>query len=287
MPVLDDAKHYWVTTEEVDKLVRAGAGWLHDHPERDLIARRYVAHQRELVRAAMARLADADDIDPEVLDGVVEDVVREEPADVPVPLAEQRRGAVLAALRSAGAGRVGDLGCGEGALLAEFLAEPAFTEILGVDVSVRAIELAARRLRLDRLPESRRRRVRLFQSSLIYRDERLTGLDAAVLMEVIEHVDPGRLPALERSVFGAARPTTLVVTTPNVEHNVRFDWLPPGASRHRDHRFEWTRAEFRAWAQGVAATYGYDVRFLPVGVDDPEVGPPTQMAVFARPAPPR
>ena len=279
MPVLDDSKHYWVTTDEVDKLVRAGAGWLHDHPERDLITRRYLAHRRELARAAMARLADADDVDAEALDNAVEDPLAVDP---PLPLAEQRRGAVLATLRSAGAGRVADLGCGEGALLASLLAEPAFSEIIGIDVSFRALELAGRRLRLDRLPESRRQRLRLFQSSLTYRDERLAGLDAAVLMEVIEHVDPSRLPALERSVFGAARPITVVVTTPNVEHNVRFDWLAPGAFRHRDHRFEWTRAEFRAWAERVGATYDYAVRFLPVGADDPEVGPPTQLAVFSR-----
>jgi 3' terminal RNA ribose 2'-O-methyltransferase Hen1 len=124
--------------------------------------------------------------------------------------------------------------------------------------------------------------VRLLHSSLVYADERLAGLDAAVLMEVVEHVDPPRLPALERAVLGEARPATVVVTTPNAEHNVRFEGLPAGAFRHRDHRFEWTRAEFRAWAERVAGTWGYTVRYLPVGPDDPEVGPPTQLAVFTR-----
>ena len=62
---------------------------------------------------------------------------------------------------------------------------------------------------------------------------------------------------------------------------MRFE-LPAGATRHRDHRFEWTREEFRGWAGGVAAEHGYDVRFEPVGEDDPEVGPPTQLAVFVR-----
>jgi 3' terminal RNA ribose 2'-O-methyltransferase Hen1 len=279
MPVLDDAKHYWVTTDEVDKLVRAGAGWLRDHPERDLISRRYLAHRRELARAALARLADADDIDAAALDNAVEGTLGTE---APVPLAEQRQDAVLGALHAAGARRIADLGCGEGALVASLLGDPEVNEIVGVDVSVRALELAARRLRLDQLPESQRQRLRLFQSSLTYRDERLAGFDAVVLMEVVEHVDPSRLPAVERTVFGAARPATIVVTTPNAEHNVRFDWLAPGAFRHQDHRFEWTRPQFHAWARRVATTYGYSVRLLPVGTDDPDVGPPTQMAVFDR-----
>jgi 3' terminal RNA ribose 2'-O-methyltransferase Hen1 len=187
---------------------------------------------------------------------------------------------VLAALRAAGAHRVADVGCGDGALLTHLLADTSFTTIIGTDVSARALEFAAKRLRLDRLSDHQRSRLTVFQSSLTYRDSRLADLDAIVLMEVIEHVDPPRLPALERTVFGAAKPRTVVVTTPNVEHNVRFEDLPIGAFRHRDHRFEWTRHQFREWAEGVARRYGYALRYLPVGADDPEVGPPTQMAVF-------
>jgi 3' terminal RNA ribose 2'-O-methyltransferase Hen1 len=287
LPVLDDAKHYWASPEEVDKLVRAGGGWLADHPDKVLITRRYMAGRGSLTRAALARLAEVDDTVPESLDDAaappeVEPVSVEEGPDKPVPLAQQRRGAVLAALRAAGASRVADLGCGEGALVGALLDDPAFTEVLACDVSVRSLEMAARKLRLDRMPEPRRARLQIFQSSLTYRDARLCGLDAAVLVEVIEHVDPSRLGALERVVFGAAAPRTVVVTTPNIEHNVRFETLPAGSLRHRDHRFEWTRAEFASWADGVCAAYGYGVRLLGVGTDDPEVGPPTQMAVFTR-----
>ena len=135
------------------------------------------------------------------------------------------------------------------------------------------------------MTEPAARRLAIFQSSLTYRDERLAGLDAAVLMEVIEHVDPPRLAALERAVFGHAAPPTVIVTTPNVEYNVRFETLPPGTLRHRDHRFEWTRAEFRAWAAGSPSATATASRFLPVGADDPEVGPPTQMAVFDKAQP--
>ena len=298
MPVLDDAKHYWVATGEVDKLVRAGSGWLAEHPERDLITHRYLAHRRELTRAAMARLAEVDDTDPDALDDAVDQpgssgsgepvephARPDEQPEQHVSLAEQRRGAVLAVLRACGATRVGDLGCGEGTLLSALLATPRFTEVVGVDVSFRALNLASRRLRLDRMPERQRDRLRLFQSSLTYRDDRLAGLDAAVLMEVVEHLDPSRLPAMERCVFGVAAPGTVVVTTPNVEYNVRFTGMAPGARRHRDHRFEWTRAEFTEWADRVAARYDYQVHILPVGVDDPEVGPPTQLAVFTRTVP--
>nr|AUN87445.1 putative methyltransferase [Micromonospora echinospora] len=280
LPVLDNTKHYWVTTDEVDKLVRAGAGWLQEHPERNLILRRYLAHKRTLVSTAVGRLAEVDDAEPQTLDNAVPDG-----DGVPqrsLSLAEQRRGAVLATLRAAGATRVVDLGCGDGTLLRALAADPVFTEVVGVDVSARALQIAARRLHLDRMSERQRERVGLIQSSLTYRDSRIAGFDAVVLMEVVEHVDPPRLGALERTVFAHARPGTVVVTTPNVEYNVRYPDLPPGRMRHRDHRFEWTRAQFRSWAEAVAAVWDYSVRLLPVGADDPEVGPPTQMAVFTR-----
>lgn len=267
LPVLDGSKHYWVDADEVDKLLRAGEGWLSGHPERELISQRYLAHQRGFVRSALTRLAESDDVQPEQLDNALDEPV------VKVSLAERRRASVVRALRSSGAKRVVDLGCGPGALLRDLVKVKQFTEILGVDVSMRALQIAR-----ERLPEN----VSLRQSALTYKDSTLAGYDAAVLMEVIEHVDPVRLPALERSVFGFARPGTVVVTTPNSEYNVRFESLSAGRFRHPDHRFEWTRAEFRSWANSVAAQHDYTVAFLPVGDEDPEVGPPTQLAVFTK-----
>ncbi|HET9656602.1 MAG TPA: 3' terminal RNA ribose 2'-O-methyltransferase Hen1 [Kineosporiaceae bacterium] len=280
LPVLDDGKHYWVGEDEVDKLLRAGGQWLAGHPERELISRRFLAHRRELTANALARLAEVDDADPEELDNALDGPAELVEPDRPMPLNLQRRGAVVAAVRASGARLVGDLGCGEGVLVRDLLALPGVGKVIATDVSARALSAAARKLRLERMPPPQRERVELFQSSLTYRDQRLRGLDVAVLMEVIEHVDPGRLPALERAVFGFAAPATVIVTTPNVEHNVRYVTLPPEALRHRDHRFEWTRAQFADWAARVAGEYGYRVRLLPVGEDDPEVGPPTQMAVF-------
>ena len=282
LPVLDDAKHYWVSNDEVDKLIRAGEGWLVSHPEKALITERYLSHRRQLTQSALARLAEVDDTEPEDFDDAPDGAVVLDTPDRPVPLAAQRRGAVLAAVRASGARRVGDLGCGDGVLVADLLAERGIEQVVATDVSARALQLAGRRLRLERMTEQQRDRLQIFQSALTYRDDRLLGLDAAVLMEVIEHVDLPRLDALERVVFGHAAPTSVIVTTPNVEYNVRFETLPSGSRRHRDHRFEWTRAEFRSWAQRAADAHGYAVHFLPVGTDDPEVGPPTQMAIFSR-----
>ncbi|GEC03646.1 3' terminal RNA ribose 2'-O-methyltransferase Hen1 [Streptomyces spinoverrucosus] len=283
LPVLDDAKHYWVSSDEVDKLLRAGEGWLPDHPEQKLITSRYLSRRWSLTREAMerlelVRLAEADDSEVEDLDNAVEAETEQE--EKPTPLAVQRREAIVAALQESGAARVLDLGCGQGQLVQTLLKDVRFTEIVGVDVSMRALTIASRRLKLDRMGERQAARVKLFQSSLAYTDNRLKGYDAAVLSEVIEHLDLPRLPALEYAVFGAAHPRTVLVTTPNVEYNVRWETLPAGHVRHGDHRFEWTREEFRAWADAVTERHGYDVEFRPVGPDDPEVGPPTQMAVF-------
>ncbi|MET8078121.1 3' terminal RNA ribose 2'-O-methyltransferase Hen1 [Streptomyces sp. NPDC005303] len=283
LPVLDDAKHYWVAPDEVDKLLRAGEGWLPEHPEQKLITSRYLSRRWSLTREAMerlelVRLAEADDSEVEDIDNAVE--AETETEEKPTPLAVQRREAIMEALRAAGAARVLDLGCGQGQLVQALLKDPKFTEIVGVDVSVRALTIASRRLKLDRMGERMASRVQLFQGSLAYTDKRLKGYDAAVLSEVIEHLDLPRLPALEYAVFGAARPRTVLVTTPNVEYNVRWESLPAGHVRHGDHRFEWTREEFRTWASSVAERHGYGVEFVPVGPDDPEVGPPTQMAAF-------
>ena len=283
LPVLDDTKHYWVGTDEIDKLIRAGDGWLALHPEKQLISRRYLAHRRNLTDTALERMAEADgNLLPEDPTTEVGDNL---PTSAPSPaasLAVQRREVVLEVLREVGGRRVGDLGCGEGVLVGELLKDGRYDQVVATDVSSRALGFAERRLHVAEMSDRQRERLRLFQSSVTYADARLAGLDAAVLMEVVEHVDPPRLPALAKAVFGAARPGAVVVTTPNSEYNVRFETLPAGEFRHPDHRFEWTRREFRDWAESVCRSYGYAVEFRPVGPDDPEVGPPTQLALFRR-----
>ncbi|WP_439692932.1 3' terminal RNA ribose 2'-O-methyltransferase Hen1 [Curtobacterium sp. SP.BCo] len=305
LPVLDDAKHYWVGDDEVGKLLRRGEGWLAEHPLRDLITTRSLAHQHSLVEDATSRLLGLDETSDATATSTTAisttvtgtttssttatsttaspaDVTATETGAAETPLYRRRAEAVLTALADTGAHTVADVGCGEGALLRHLVADRTFTTVIGTDVAPRELERAERRLHLDEASDEQRARVRLLQSSVTYSDDRIAGLDAIVLMEVVEHVDPERLPALETSVFAAARPATVVVTTPNAEHNVRFEQLAAGRFRHPDHRFEWTRDEFRAWATAVGDRHGYTTEFRPVGDDDPEVGPPTQLALFRR-----
>lgn len=286
LPVFDDDKHYWVGAEEVDKLLRRGGEWLTRHPERELIARRYLRHHQHLTRDALARLVEADgsvadaDPDADLAAGDAEEAAVE--AQRAPTLNEQRTTTVVATLRDAGARRIVDLGCGEGTLLRALLKESWVEQVVGVDVAWRALERAARRLHVDEMAPRQRARVELLQGALTYRDTRLRGYDAAAAVEVVEHLDPPRLDAFEQALFGDAAPAVVVLTTPNVEYNVRFENLAAGRLRHRDHRFEWTRSEFAAWTAGVAGRHGYTVDVGPIGPVDDEVGAPTQMAVFRR-----
>ena len=280
VPVLDAEKHYWVGDEEVEKLLRKGEGWLAGHPERETIAARYLRYDRRLTRAALARLVDEDAPDPEA----VEQTRANEELEIEAPLRlwEQRIGAVLSALRAVEPKSVVDLGCGEGKLLKELLRDTSFERIVGMDVSWRSLELAQRRLYLDQMPAAQRKRIELIHGSLMYRDRRLAGFDAAAVLEVIEHLDPPRLAAFERVLFEHAQPKAAILTTPNFEYNVKFPSLPEGRFRHKDHRFEWTREEFTVWARGICGRFGYAVRFVPVGPEDAAVGAPTQMGIFTK-----
>ena len=269
----------YVGQEELEKLLKHGEGWLASHPKREAIAHRYLKHAPSLARQALARLAEQDDQPAEELADARSEG-REESLEKPISLNEQRLGEVVAALKATGAKRVLDLGCGEGRLLRELLKEKQFEEIVGMDVAVRALEIAKDRLRLDDLPPRQKDRIRLLHGSLMYRDKRLAGFDAAAGVEVVEHRDPPRLAAFERVVFEFARPGTVVLTTPNREYNVVWPTLAAGAFRHDDHRFEWSREEFQTWAQSVAGRFGYKVQFQPVGPEHAELGSPTQMGVF-------
>jgi 3' terminal RNA ribose 2'-O-methyltransferase Hen1 len=298
IPVLDLKKHYFIQGEEIDKLIDKGGAWLRTHPDRTLIARRYLRRRRSLANEAIARLAEADGAATDLAEleqaDAAEDVaadpeaVSEEPKNVaeetlekPLRLHERRLNAVTEVLKASGAQRVADLGCGSGKLLKRLMSERQFTEILGIDISLADLERAAKRLRLERLDERQRARVTLAQGALTYRDRRIEGFDAVALVEVIEHIDPDRLESVERVVFGCAKPQMVVVTTPNREYNAKFEGMKPGEMRHADHRFEWTRAEFTAWAGQVVQQFGYSVRIEPLGEVDAELGSPSQMAIFS------
>lgn len=280
LPVLDDSKHYYVAEDEISKLVAKGEGWLAQHPRREQIARRYFKHKGSYVRQALAQLVADEQCD---IDAAEQAKEREETdLEKRLSLNDQRMTAVVNALRAADVRTVLDLGCGEGKLLHALLGEKYVQRMVGVDVSYRALEIAHRKLHLEEMAARKRERIELIQGSLTYRDARLSGFDAACLVEVIEHVDPSRLGALERTVFEFARPRMVIITTPNVEYNARFANLAAGRLRHRDHRFEWTRVEFEAWARGAAERHGYIARIASIGTEDEEVGASTQMGVFTR-----
>jgi len=302
IPVLDDDKHYWVGQDEIEKLLRHGGarlhepkesgsealdaphdrreGWLAHHPEKEQITHRYLNRQRRLTRDALERLCVEDGDDPETTQVVREEA--EAKLEAGLSLNEQRMQAVAETIVQSGAKRVVDLGCGEGRLLQALMKAGSFDDLLGIDVSCRVLEIAHKRLHLEDLPHKWRGKVQVAQGALTYRDDRVKGVDLAAVVEVIEHMEPDRLEAFEQALFGCAKPQTVVLTTPNIEYNVHFPSLPAGKLRHEDHRFEWTRQEFQTWAQGISDRNGYDVQFLPIGPDDPVVGPPTQMAVFVR-----
>jgi 3' terminal RNA ribose 2'-O-methyltransferase Hen1 len=287
IPVLDNDKHYWVGDDEVTKLLRHGEGWLAGHPDREFIATRYLKYRRSLLGDALRQLREQDGEGPEEIDADSPEDAREEAAEQQLSLHQQRHGVILSVLQAKGAKRIIDLGCGEGRLVRDLLRQKHIEKIVGMDVSHRTLEMAADRLRLDQLPPLVRQRVELLHGSLLYRDQRLEGFDAAVLCEVIEHLDEPRLAAMERVVFECARPGVVIVTTPNCEYNVMWESLSAGSMRHRDHRFEWTREQFRVWAATVCTRFGYVCEFRGIGdvgttPDGRDVGAPTQMGVFTR-----
>ena len=267
--------------DEVAKLLKRGEGWLEPHPARDMIVRRYLIHRRALAREALERIA------PETREEAVEPQARPAPEDAleaPLRLNDERLAAVVEALRASGAHAIADLGCGEGRLLQRLVRERWVERLIGVDAAARDLEWASKRLKLQMAGGPPDGRMTLLHGSLTYRDRRWEDVDAAALVEVIEHLDADRLPALAKVVFGAARPATVVVTTPNAEYNALFPNLAPGAMRHPDHRFEWTRAQFRDWVGRIEADFGYIAAFSDIGALDEALGAPTQMAVFIRAA---
>ncbi|GHC17705.1 methyltransferase domain-containing protein [Aidingimonas halophila] len=182
-------------------------------------------------------------------------------------------------LKASGARSVIDLGCGSGALLAYLMEEPQFVRLMGVEQS--GIGLVQAKQRLEEPMAAEPGRLELVCASYTERSSRFQDFEAAAMVETIEHVPSTRLSEVEQAVFGCYRPGLLVMTTPNREYNPLFD-LAPGEFRDVDHWFEWDRAKFRQWGQGVARRHGYRVTFGGVGEEHPYLGHPTQLAQFVR-----
>lgn len=263
IPVLDNEKHYWVGKSEIDKLLTKGGTWLEEHPARDLILHRYLKYQKSLYWEALGSLG--------------EEVTEEE--STTDDLHSLRLQQVLEEAKKTSARSVVDLGCGEGRMLELLLQEKRFTNILGMDAAARVLQIVEKRLYFEDMAPKQRERISLIQGALTYNDTRIYGYDLALLVEVIEHLDEGRLQTFERVLFELAQPKVVIVTTPNSEYNELYAKLQDGF-RHNDHRFEWTRAEFRKWGEKIADTYQYAVRFKGIGEEHPQFGCPGQMGVF-------
>ncbi|MEL7147167.1 MAG: 3' terminal RNA ribose 2'-O-methyltransferase Hen1 [Bacteroidota bacterium] len=276
IPALDREKHYWISEDEVEKLLQKGKEWLATHPSYEQIVNRYLKNLKPLTRLTKDRLTDQAEETGLDIDTPKEVHVKR------ISLHEQRLDAVLNELIQSGAKSVLDLGCGEGKLLKRLMKQRQFQSITGMDIASRSLENARENLRLERMPGKQLDRIQLINGSLTYRDDRLMGYDAAAIVEVIEHMDEERLPSFEQAVFAYARPKTVILTTPNRTYNQLFENMSHNSFRHADHRFEWTEEEFSTWAQKVAKEHGYEAIIKPLGDLHTEFGPPSQMAVFTQ-----
>ncbi len=193
---------------------------------------------------------------------------------------EERLQAVQAVVRTCGARRVLDLGCGDGDLFLRLAAEPGIEALVGLDICAASLDRLRQRLAKTApvVP-----RVDLREASMTEPTPDLAGFDCAILLETIEHIDPDRLATLERALFSTMRPRVVAITTPNAEFNTLLG-VPAHRFRHPDHRFEWDRARFRRWGARVAQAGGYAVRFHDVAGQHPGLGGASQMAVFERAA---
>lgn len=283
IPVFDRNKHYYVSEDEIDKLISHSEDWLADHPARNKIIYRYFAKKKSYAYQVISRLEEAEIPEiPENQEISENQENSENPEIAKKSLNQQRLERVLQEVLQSGAESVIDLGCGECRLTKMLLEQQQIRHVSACDVSVRELEKAKQRLHYDRMPEFRRKKLHLFQASLTYQDDRFQGFDCACVVEVIEHIEKLRIPAFERILFEFAKPRTVILTTPNREYNSNYEFLPDGQLRHEDHRFEWTREEFRAWTAHVCETFHYTCEMAEIGETDPVTGAPTQIGVFHR-----
>jgi len=276
IPSLDNDKHYFVTENEIEKLMQKGEGWLKEHPEKEQIIKRYLVNLSSFSRIAFERLSDGEE-SVEVSSDLIEKTEIQKRKET---LHEKRIKIVADKITQSGAVNVLDLGCGEGKLIRQLIKQKQFTQIVGMDVSYNQLIKAKERLHFDEMSPKQKERINFFQGSITYKDKRLEGFDAAAVVEVIEHLDLNRLKAFERVLFEFAKPKTIVLTTPNKEFNIMWEKLDVDEMRHDDHRFEWTRKEFAEWANKIGQMYHYQVELLPIGEEVENAGTPSQMAIF-------
>lgn len=268
LPVLDNQKHYWVDEAEQEKIIKMGEGWLQAHPMFSKIVSRYLKNLQSLAVEVKKHFALDENLTTKARN-------KEEQLEQKIHLNTLRMDYVAELLKDHQVRTVGDLGCGEGKLIERLLQNSDITEIRAFEVSIDELEKAQQRIAELKQLE----RVKFFNSSVLYLDHRTKDLDAVVLVEVIEHLEEVRLPVLAANVFKYMEPSMVVITTPNFEFNQRFETK---GFRHPDHRFEWTREEFKSWCEVQAQKYGYTFKIDFIGEVDSALGGPTQVGVFIK-----
>ncbi len=189
---------------------------------------------------------------------------------------------VLQQLQAVAAQRVLDLGCGDGEFLLPLVGESWVQRVVGVEPA--AARLASVQRAIGAMEPAHRDKVTLLQGSVLDSAPWLAmarDCDAAVMIEVIEHLDPSQLSGLERVLFRDLAPRLAILTTPNADFN-RLLGVPDHRFRHPDHKFEWGRARFGKWAEAVAGRVGSSVTLHDLAGRHPDLGGASQMAVFVR-----
>ncbi|WP_342431763.1 3' terminal RNA ribose 2'-O-methyltransferase Hen1 [Neobacillus sp. FSL H8-0543] len=265
IPVIDNYKHYFIDEREVEKLDRYGDDWLESHPAKLLILKRALRYQSLIVKSKFYHREQS-------TKGIVE--------QPKVRLNEQRYDAIVNYIKGLpNRETIVDLGAGEGKLSVQFGFIDGVKEILSIEPSSKSRVKAIKRFQEENDKE-RYIEPKSLAGSLYYFDERLQNKDIIVLCEVIEHIDEHRLPNIFKTIVNDYRPRILIVTTPNQEYNVVYEM--DDEMRHDDHRFEWTRAEFREKCEQWTKDSSYQVSFQGIGEEIESYGQPTQMAIFRR-----
>lgn len=177
-----------------------------------------------------------------------------------------------------GARRVVDLGCGEGYYLRALVADPTITEVVGVDVSPRALAKAERRLNPDRLSDHQRAKVlaAAVVGDLPRRSAGGVRRDPADRGHRAPRARPDRIAGVERVRSGPSRPRDRDHPESGVQPALRAaggQVAAPGSPL----RMEPCRVRRLGGSRGVRS--GYRVSFRTVGDVDPDSGSPTQLAL--------
>jgi len=271
IPVLDNDKHYFVSSAEIEKLLTKGKGWLENHPEMEIIAKRYMIGLKSLSKEVIEKLYEGNESYKNLLN-----LAKKEKKY----LNDIRLDSVFNELVQNKIYSVIDIGCGEGKLIQKLIKSSQFNKIAGMDVSYKELLKAKARMFFDEMAPRQKSRIDLFHGSIVYKDERLRIYQAATVIEVIEHLDEEKLHIFEKVLFEYTNPEFIIITTPNIEFNETYKKINKQDLRHHDHRFEWTREEFQSWSEKLAKKYNYNIEFKNVGESIKDIGSPTQMGIF-------